>query len=191
METQEAIRERRSIRKFEDTSISTTDIEKILRAASLAPSGKNKQPWRFVVVREDKRDEMIRVMRAGIESCKNNGIETGSSEGTARIMEQAPVTVFVFNPYETNEEHERTIADYFMQIVDIQSVGAAIQNLLLAAWDRGIGTLWICDVFYAYRELCEWLGENHQMVAAVSLGYPAESPGPRPRRSVSEITRWL
>jgi len=191
MEIMEAIRDRRSIRRFTNASISSEDIEALLLAASLAPSGKNKQPWRFVVVREDKRDEMIRVMRAGIETCKHNGIETGSSEGTARIMEQAPVTIFIFNPYETNEERERTISDYFMQIVDIQSVGAAIQNLLLAACDRGIGSLWICDVFYAYGELCEWLGENHQMVAAVSLGYPAESPGRRPRRSVSDLTSWL
>lgn len=191
METMEAIRERRSIRRFKDASISAEDIEAILLAASLAPSGKNKQPWRFVVVKEDKRDEMIRVMREGIETCKKNGIETGSSESTARIMEQAPVTIFIFNPFETNEERERTISDYFLQVVDIQSVGAAIQNMLLAAWDFGIGSLWICDVFYAYRELCEWLGENHQMVAAVSLGYPAESPGPRPRLAVSEITRWL
>ena len=191
MEIMEAIRDRRSIRRFTNASISSEDIEALLLAASLAPSGKNKQPWRFVVVREDKRDEMIRVMRAGIETCKSNGIETGSSEGTARIMEQAPVTIFIFNPYETNEERERTISDYFMQIVDIQSVGAAIQNLLLAACDRGIGSLWICDVFYAYGELCEWLGENHQMVAAVSLGYPAESPGRRPRRPVSDLTSWL
>jgi nitroreductase len=191
MEIMKAIRDRRSIRRFTNASISSEDIETLLLAASLAPSGKNKQPWRFVVVREDKRDEMIRVMRAGIETCKKSGIETGSSEGTARIMEQAPVTIFIFNPFETNEERERTISDHFMQIVDIQSVGAAIQNLLLAAWDRGIGSLWICDVFYAYGELCEWLGENHQMVAAVSLGYPAESPGPRPRRSVSDLTSWL
>ena len=78
-----------------------------------------------------------------------------------------------------------------MNVVDVQSIGAAIQNLLLAAQDLGLGTLWICDVFYAYDELCAWLGETHQMIAAVALGYPDEQPNPRPRKSVDEVTTWL
>ena len=62
---------------------------------------------------------------------------------------------------------------------------------MLAAYELGVGSLWICDVFYAYDELTAWLGETHQMIAAVSLGYPDESPGPRPRKPVSEVTTWV
>jgi nitroreductase len=166
-------------------------IRALLKAATQAPSGKNRQPWRFVVVRPDKRDEMVRIMREAIGRMKAQGMDTGSSEWTARVMEQAPVTIFVVNANEENADRERTFLDVLMNSVDVQSIGAAIENLLLAAQDMGIGTLWICDVFYAYRELCVWLGETHQMVAAIALGYPDEQPQARPRKSVDEVTRWL
>ncbi|MCK4374337.1 MAG: nitroreductase family protein, partial [Candidatus Brocadiae bacterium] len=71
------------------------------------------------------------------------------------------------------------------------SIGGAIQTMLLAAQEVGLGTLWICDVFYAYEELRAWLGRGDQMVAAVSLGYADEAPGPRPRRPWQEVTEWL
>lgn len=191
MDTFEVIAERRSIRKFKESPVPRDLIDRVLHAATLAPSGKNDQPWRFIVVREDKRAEMIQVMNEGIAAVRADGIQTGSSEWTARIMEQAPVTVFVFNANMENEKHEWTIADRFMNVVDIQSIGAAIQNMLLMAHDIGLGSLWICDVFYAYPQLCDWLGETHQMVAAVSLGYPDENPGARPRKVPEEVTRWL
>ena len=63
--------------------------------------------------------------------------------------------------------------------------------MLLAAQELGLGSLWICDVFAAYEGLCRWLGEKSALIAAVSLGYPAESPSARPRKPVSEVTRWL
>lgn len=63
--------------------------------------------------------------------------------------------------------------------------------MLPAALELGLGTLWICDVFYAYDDLCDWLGQEHQMIAAVSLGYPDEQPGPRPRKPLTEVAEWL
>jgi F420 biosynthesis protein FbiB-like protein len=192
MQITDAIAQRRSIRRFKDTPVPEEDIRRLLHAATLAPSGKNAQPWRFVVVEgETQRAEMVRLMRAGIAKLKAQGVNPGSSEWTAGIMAHAPVTIFVFDDEETNEDRERSFVDFLMNTVDIQSIGAAIQNMLLAALDRGLGTLWICDVFYAYEELCDWLGENHVMVAAISIGYPDEAPGPRPRMAVDEVTRWV
>jgi nitroreductase len=101
------------------------------------------------------------------------------------------VTVFIFNENARFAEPPRDIGDMLWILVNVQSIGAAIQNMLLAAHERGVGSLWICDVFYAYEQLCAWLGETHQMVAAVSFGYPDESPGPRPRKGVDEVTTWL
>ena len=97
MDTLEAIATRRSNRKFRADPIPQDVLEKILNAAIMAPSGKNRQPWRFVVVREDKRGEMVAQMRAGIAKFKARGESIGSAEGTAAVMEQAPVTVFIFN----------------------------------------------------------------------------------------------
>ena len=191
MQTLEAIAQRRSIRKFKDQAVPDDLLEKILLAATQAPSGKNRQPWRFIVVTETHRVEMVRIMRSGIEKLKGYGVNPGSSEWTAKVMEHTPVTIFVFNENETNDERERTLEEKIGNIVDVQSIGAAIQNMLLAAQDLGLGTLWICDVFFAYQELCEWLGETHQMIAAVSIGYPAERPSARPRLAVTEVTRWV
>ena len=191
METIDAIETRRSIRKFKETPVPEEEIREILRAATLAPSGKNRQPWRFIVVQGDRRAEMVQVMQDGIGKLKDQGVETGSSEWTVKVMAQAPVTIFVFDGLETFEGDEREFVDFLGDTVDIQSIGAAIQNMLLAATDRGMGTLWICDVFYAYPELCAWLDEEHLMVAAVSVGYPDEEPDARPRKSVDEVTRWM
>ena len=191
MQTLEAIAQRRSIRKFKDTPVTDEQIREILRAATLAPSGKNRQPWRFVVVRGEKRAEMVATMRAAMEAAKAQGADLGSSPWTVQIMEKAPVTIFVFNDDLENADLSYSMRDLIGNSVEVQSIGAAIQTMLLAATDMGLGTLWICDVFYAYLELCAWLGETHQMIAAVAVGYPDETPSPRPRKPVDEVTRWL
>ncbi|MBN1483679.1 MAG: nitroreductase [Chloroflexia bacterium] len=190
MNTLEAIAARRSIRRFKDTPVPDEMIHTVLRAAIQAPSGKNRQPWRFVVVREDKRDDMVRIMREGIDRVEELGHGLGSSRWTAKIMAHAPVTIFVFNDA---QEHTpgNLMWDEPGDVVDVQSIGAAIQNILLAAQEIGLGTLWIGDVFYAYDRIIEWLGEGHQMIAAVSIGYPDEQPGPRPRKAFDEVVRWL
>jgi len=190
MNTLDAIAARRSIRKFKDQPVPEDTIKTILQAAIQAPSGKNRQPWRFVVVREDKRAEMVRIMREGIDHVEASGHGLGSSRWTAEIMARAPVTIFVFNDA---QEHtpDKMMWDEPGDVVDVQSIGAAIQNMLLAAQEIGLGTLWICDVFYAYNQLIEWLGESRQMIAAVSVGYPDESPAARPRKAFDEVVRWF
>jgi F420 biosynthesis protein FbiB-like protein len=192
METLEAIATRRSVRKFTDRPVSEETVGAVLAAAILAPSGKNRQPWRFVVVAGDeKRAQMIRVMRQGIADTKARGMETGSAIMTARVMERAPVTIFVFNPEGVHPWTSHSLAQTLMEAVDMQSIGAAIQNMLLAARAMGLGTLWMCDVWSAYQQLEEWLGESGELIAAVALGYPDEEPAARPRRPLSEVVRWF
>jgi F420 biosynthesis protein FbiB-like protein len=192
METQEAIAARRSVRKFTDCPVTEEMVSAVLAAAILAPSGKNRQPWRFVVVADaEKRAQMIRVMREGIADTKARGMETGSAIMTARVMQHAPVTIFVFNPEGVHPWTSHSVGQTFLEMVDTQSIGAAIQNMLLVAQDLGLGTLWICDVWSAYQQLSAWLGESGQLVAAVALGYPAENPDARPRRPLSEVVRWF
>jgi len=189
--TLDAIAARRSIRKFKSDPLPDEMLQMILTAATQAPSGKNRQPWRLVVVKGDKCAEMVCVMREGIAKAKAQSQNPGSSIWSANVMEQAPVTVFVFNPRGTHPWLAHSVDQMFNDVVDIQSIGAAIQNMLLAAQDLGVGSLWICDVFYAYEELCAWLGEKGQMIAAVSLGYADESPEARSRKPVGEVTRWM
>lgn len=88
---------------------------------------------------------------------------------TAQIMEQAPVSVFVLNSlgkglFSSMNEEER-----IFEVCNIQSVSAAIQNMLLAAEHKGIGSLWICDIFFAYEELCQWLGRSASRFSSLSI----------------------
>jgi len=186
-----AIEDRRSIRKFKDLPVPQDKLDAILRAGALAPSGKNRQPWSFVVVREDKRAEMMKVMREGIAVSKAQGREVGGAEWTAKIMDGANVTIFVFDPEGSPPWTPHDTSQMFWDLVDFQSAGAAIQNMLLAAQDLGLGSLWICDVLSAYEELQSWLGGKGEMIAAVSLGYADESPPARPRKSMSELVRYM
>jgi F420 biosynthesis protein FbiB-like protein len=191
MQTIDAIAQRRSIRKYKGTPVTDEQIHAILLAATQAPSGKNRQPWRFIVVSGDKRTGILDAMRAGMAKHEARGEDTGSAKWTVQIMEQAPVTIFIFNPEGMHPWLTRSIDQAFGDLVNLQSVGAAIQNMCLAALDLGLGSLWIADVLYAYDELCAYLGQDCQMVAALAIGYPDEEPGARPRKPVDEVARWI
>ena len=187
----EAIERRRSIRRFKSDPVERGAIEKILEAAVLAPSAKNSQPWRFTVVPESKRDEMAGVLRQGIANREAEGEKVGTVRGTLQVMEQAPVTVFVHNadgihPWKAREEHES-----WWDLATVQSVGAAIENMLLAATELGLGSLWIADVWEAYPEIGAWLETDDQLVAAVSFGYADVEPATPPRKSMEDVVRWL
>ncbi len=191
MDVMEAINNRRSIRRFRGDKLSNDVIRTILEAGIKAPSGKNKQPWEFVVVTGDKRIEMMQVMRGGIQAFKAQHGNVGSAEHSANIMEQAPATIFIFNPYGAYPWQEKTVEQQITETVDVQSVGAAIQNMILAAANLGLGSLWICDIFFAYEELCKWLKKDCQMVAALALGCPDENPPMRQRKNIDEVTEWI
>jgi nitroreductase len=191
MEIGEAIQKRRSIRKYKETPVSDETIKEILYAATVAPSGKNRQPWRFVVVCGEQREKMVAAMRTGLDKFIARGEDTGSAEWTLQIMAQAPVTVFIFNARGVHPWQGHTVDQNFSNLVNVQSIGAAIQNMCFAALDMGLGTLWIADIFHAYDELCEFTGMDCQMVAALAIGYPDESPEMRNRKTVDELTKWM
>ena len=78
-----------------------------------------------------------------------------------------------------------------IEVADLLSIGAAIQNMLLAAEELHIGALWVCDIFYAYPALTSFLGESAPILSAICLGYPDEAPGPRMRFTTDEISTVL
>jgi nitroreductase len=191
MKVFETIANRRSIRKFKSDPIPEEALRQILQAGMLAPSGKNRQPWKFYVVQGEKRAAMIDLMRAGIARTESEGNNPGSAKNSLMVMEQAPVTVFIFNPGGMAPWLAHSIDQNFSDVVDIQSVGAAIQNMLLAAEELGLGSLWMCDVFSAYEELSAWLGEHSEMIAAIAFGFPDEHPIARKRKPFDEVVHWI
>lgn len=188
MELMETVSRRRSIRRFKDAPVPRELIEKLLAAAVLAPSAKNRQPWRFVVLQGTARAKLARLMTEGAEAVEARGEATHSCRHSARIVAQAPVTILVFN---SEYRHKGLIFDHLTyNAPDIQSIGGMVQTVLLAGEDLGLGTLWVCDILYAYPLIREWLGREEELVTAVCIGYPDESPEARPRTAWQEITQW-
>ena len=192
----EVIQNRRSIRKYKDWEVSREDIEKVLQAGILAPSSKNRQPWKFIVVSGPAKNGMLAAMRQGLEREKADPVlpesrrHIGGAEYTLSIMEQAPVTIFVVNPLGIDLFRPLSTEERVYETCNAQSVGAAIENMTLTATGLGFGSLWICDTYFAYRELMAWLNTDGELLAALTLGHPAESPDPRPRKGVEDVTEW-
>lgn len=190
------IAERRSIRKYKNTPIPRPFIEEILQAGILAPSSKNRQPWKFTVVSGSSKSDMLKAMEQGLDresrtpllpGCRQH---LGGARKTLEIMRQAPVTIFITNPLGLNLSEPLTEEDRIFEICNAQSVGAAIENMTLTAAGLGLGSLWICDIFFALEELQAWLNPQGILFAALSLGYPKEAPSARPRKPFSDVVEW-
>ncbi|MEJ5302830.1 MAG: nitroreductase family protein [Bacteroidales bacterium] len=150
------IRERRSIRKFKTTDISQEDVHSILDAAMHAPSAGNQRPWHFIVFRNEETKKML--------------AQTGPN---ARFAAECPVVILVCG--DTSRE---THKGYWP--VDC---AAAVQNMLLEATARGLGSLWLG--VYPRQERIDYLSQNLQLpkhivpFALVCFGYAADHPSKR------------
>ncbi len=187
MNTVDTINTRRSIRKFQDKAIPSEVLKIILSLATKAPSGKNRQPWRYYVLQNKSKNELVQIMKQTVETRSLYGQDIGSCLISIQAMTEAPAVVLVFNPYSKKEDtynHHRLLAD-------TQSIGASIQTLLLAANSFDIGSLWICDVYYGQKDIESWLNTSDELIAAIALGYPNQSPYPRPRKPLAEVVEWL
>lgn len=192
-----AIYDRRSIRKFIDKPISEKDMTDIIQSGIKAPSSKNRQPWKFIVIQGNAKEEMLKNFRQGIE--REESVSTllsqskqhiAAAKHTIDIMAEAPVIVFVVNSLGKSIMEKLSTEERVYEICNIQSISAAIQNMLLAATEKGIGSLWICDIYFAYSELCKWLDSDGQLIAAIAFGYPNEFPKERPRKKIDDVVEW-
>lgn len=189
---------RKSVRRFASTDVPLETLTPLLSAAQAAPSGKNKQPWRFLVYRGAAKDALLGAMETSLKrESAGPSFLPGSRGGlpdawhTLSVMRQAPVLVLVVNPYASSPFAPLADADArFTELTDTLSLGAAIQNLLLEATAHGLGSLWIANTCFAYNELTAMLGAEGQLVSAVALGYPAEEPPARPRKPLSALVEF-
>lgn len=169
----DAIANRRSTRQFADTPIADSDLQAVLQAGAQAPSAGNRQPWRFFLVQDQAvRDGVSKLMHDALETDQletNHRLtkaESSSVYYSARAIKQAPVLVLVYSPLSSGQD----AGPYALS--DLQSIGACMQNMALAAYSLGISSLWLCDVTYVERginELVDVIG--HSLVAALALGY--------------------
>lgn len=192
-----SIYHRRSIRKYSDKQVPKEMIAQIIDAGRMSPSAKNRQPWRYIVLGGENKSEFLKHMWQGIIREENerallpdskNGIP--DAKNTWKIMMQAPILIVVLN---TNGKNPFDVIDpdsRFAEICDTLSIGASIENMLLKATEMNLGTLWIANTCYAYKEITEYLGTTQQLVGAIALGYADESPTQRPRKNIEDIVEY-
>jgi F420 biosynthesis protein FbiB-like protein len=190
---------RRSIREFTEQPVLDDQIERVLEAARLAPSAHNRQPWRFVVVRDAMRREAL--AQAMTERLRQDRAADGDDPSDiqadverARLrLTHAPVAIIICLTMESMDAYPDARRAQAERIMAVQSVAMAGENLLLAAHAEGLGACWMCSPLFAPEVVRARLGlpEGWEPQGMVLLGHPASSPAARPRSPLREITRWL
>ncbi|MBQ3515553.1 MAG: nitroreductase family protein [Lachnospiraceae bacterium] len=192
-----SIYNRRSIRKYLDKDVSKEMIEQMIDAGRMSPSAKNRQPWKYIVLGGKSKMEFLECMWKGILREENecaflpnskNGI--ADAKNTWKIMEQAPVLIVILNTNGSTPFVDLDVDNRITEICDTLSIGASIENMLLKATEIGLGTLWIANTCYAYKELTEYLNTTKQLVGAIAVGYADEKPAQRPRKKMEDIVEY-
>lgn len=206
MELSEAILGRRSIRKFKKRPVPEQDLLGIIGLASHAPSAGNKQMWHFTVITSSTVKEKLAGAITGAfkEIAAEAGREESWIEGPTRaatFFKNAPVIIAVSTfRYISRVDEALQMAGRIRQEIDelrcrpdLQSVGAAVQTLLLAAYERGLGGCYMTGPMGARPQLEEILGVKPPMSLAcfVALGYPDMTPWKKALKDVSEITTFI
>ncbi len=170
METFEAISTRRSIRHFNSEEINEEDIKKIIEAGILSPSAHNRQPWHYIVINKDKalKNKISDILKANTDE---------TTLQTCNVIKECSSLILAFATIEN-------------EIMDIESIGASIENMLLEAINLNIGTLWIGYILEIEPELQKIFKTDKRLVSAIALGCFDKNPKPRPRKSMEEVTEW-
>lgn len=196
MELSDAIASRRSIRKFKDQGISEETIRELLEAARLAPSGSNIQPSRFVIVQSPAAKEAIGgctpykfITKAAVifVCCADLGAQDSRNR---RIMELVNEGAFEGIDIDMNDPAATTtsvVGEAAIKASLSMNVAIAVEHIALKAVDLGLGSCWLGrfdrDKVKTYLDL-----EDHILpVMLLPVGYPDQSPKPRPRFELDKL----
>ena len=205
MSNLEFIYKRKSIRQFKDEKVPYEDIVKILEAATYAPSPKHQQNWHFVVIQN--RGKIDEIAEAVTKSHTHIASLARTEEEKKQFMsvlkyylafQKAPVVIIVYaRPYDMIEENILRANNADPEIIETlistqsnaQGIGAAVENLLLAAADMGYGTCYMTGPTHGKTEIEKIVGfskECYSLMSMVALGKPAEKTFPQPPRKPLE-----
>jgi F420 biosynthesis protein FbiB-like protein len=193
------LRERRSIRKYQVRPVPQELIRDILLAAGWAPSPHNAQPWRFIVLVDPRlKGRLAEAMaKAWAADMAKDGSTIEPEKFKLRVerFATAPTLILACLSMEgmikfPDLERQRCERDLAMQ-----SLGAALQNLLLAAHSLGLGACWFCAPAFCKETVRRVLGIPREVEpeALIALGYPDEEPPVPPKRQVGDYCfrdRW-
>ncbi len=166
MEFQKVIEKRRTIRKFLTKDVSAEDIDLIIKNGALAPSSKNRQPWKFVVLKNLKKDEIAFKMIDWVQKTSSVAEESlifnNSVYKTAIAIQQAPALILVYKKNLKGNEY-----------ADLLSLGACLENMFLTAVNLKLGALWTTDILFAEKEINKVLKvKDYELISGFAIGYP-------------------
>lgn len=200
MELQQAIEKRHTVRRFAAQDISPDILREMVRRAGMAPSVNNAQSWKFIVVTNKQLIAELstcvhkRIHQLFSDTGKENLLKTVDHFST--VFEQAPAVIFVAaQPYKAvaDDLHSATVGHEALNEMrrhpDLQSIGAAVQNLLLSAVDFNLGGCWLSGLMVARIELEELLHiqKPWELITAVAIGQPAGDVKAKERKPLDEI----
>jgi nitroreductase len=176
MKTSEAIEKRRSIRKYQDKSISEDLVEKLINAARLAPSAYNGQPSRFLVIRDAKTKQML----------KDSKIFKHDFVYDAPLIIVCCADPEVY-PKERFEPVYSNSAEIGGDIGAVRDLALSSQNLVLLATELGLGTCYVGLVDRnRIKEIFD-IPKNYVLPFVITVGYPDESPKPLARKNLEDF----
>ncbi|MBC5626245.1 nitroreductase family protein [Clostridium sp. NSJ-49] len=211
MDNLEFIYKRKSIRKFKEGEIPKEDILKLLDAATQAPSPKNQQTWHFVVL---QNRDIINKMAEIVTNKHIYLAEIAKEEKQRKLMmntlpyyicfKDAPVVVIVYSKaykmieediLKANNANEEVIEILKSTHSEVQGIGAAVENFLLAATAMGYGACYMTGPAHSKREIEELINfnkEGYELMAMISLGIPEEgTPKAPPRKPLDEVVTFI
>lgn len=178
MEVKDAILGRRSVRRYTDQSIDDADIQDIITAGLYAPSAIDLQPWYFVVIRSPEKLVELRTFMGDVyekfepilnDRFKNHPAAIAETKVFLKSLGGTQCCILAFMLKQ----------DYPDQKGVVEGVSAAVQNMLLAAYDKGIASCWMTAPIRAGMDdelRLKYAPEHGEFIAAVTFGYPAYSP---------------
>ena len=208
MDLRDVIEKGASIRTFTDEPVSAEHIKEIIRRAGLAPSINNSQPWKFIAITNKVIiEQMGKIVQKNVldyfthENIKEKMMAQAKVLKFSSFFMDAPVLIAVeMSPYQTVIEEllkgrELSLEDVnrLRNFPNIQSIGAAVENLVLSAFDLGYGACWLSGLLIARDELEELLGikSPSTLAACVAVGNPREFLSQRDKKPFEEIFKLI
>lgn len=197
MELLDAIKSRRSIRKFKTDEVPENYIRELIEAGRLAPSGTNLQPTRYVVIKSQEAREKLKectplpfvaAAPVVIACCVDNQSVASSGD---RFKELREAQAFVDTPLdgESSSANKRanTMDEAAIKAYLNLNAAIAIDHITLRAVDLGLGSCWV--MMFDSDKVKNLLGleERYDVVALLPIGYPDQSPIQRPRLDINEV----
>ncbi len=198
MTLEQAIRSRRSIRRYTAGLVSTGLVEQLLTAATWAPSAHNRQPWRFAAIQTDSAKQTLAAAmgdRLRVDRLADGdpveAVAADAARSRARIT-SAPVVIAICLSMAEMDHYPDTRRKKAEYLMAAQSAAMAVQNLLLAAHSKGLGACWMCAPLFCPDVVREALGlpDDWEPQALITLGHPADSGKPASRKPLEAVILW-